>query len=658
MASFRQAFHTSLASKLINEIYYGRTTMHYFLGKVDIWESKEEEVVVDKCDCDCDSCSNTGNKVVVQYGDTTNPYGDPDFAYVNDIDIRDNMLYIKKISSNDASIVVPTHKWTYGKHYTQWDNHKDMTKLDGANPFYVVNSEYNVYKCLSNNNKSASTEEPTGISYTVIKTKDDYIWKYLYTIPLVKRNKFFSSKFMPVQQAVDENFYNRGSIESVIVLEEGSGYSANPKTYVTVTASPTGDTAIIDICVDKETGSIIDVNITHPGSGYETAPILKVIDDTETKNGRGKYNGNREAKLTAYIHEGKVDNVTIDDCGVNYSSDYETTLSVNGDGVGCELSPIIHNGKIVDVAVINGGEGYTYLDITASCAVNVANIEKAQFKAKIGGTVINSDQSVVEQVAVRGAIYAIEVTEPGGGYNDGSAKVVVEGDGEGCTAHATVVNGRIEKITVDTYGKNYTRATVRIEDRMRKEPNIEKPCSAYVILPPSNGHGFNAVEELYGNTLSLYVGLRTNELLSDVSQDFRQFGIVEQLRTNESNRLVKDDERLLTIEVEIDKPSYSEGEVLKNDSIVFINNVKHRIIKRVETRVILQQMSSNYRIISEGDAIAYTDNRGTSRSVLIKSVGKQLDVNKYSGNLLYTNNNLPFWIEEGRTFGLRSYIRL
>ena len=659
MASFRPNFHTSLTTKLINEIYYGRTTLHYFLGKVDEWkEYVDDAYVVEQCKCDCPQCANlNGTLITKQFGETSNPHDDPDFAYMNDINIRDNMLYLKKLSSNDASIVVPTHKWIEGGYYTQWDNTKDMTKLDNSNPFYVVNSEYNVYKCLYNNNHSPSTEEPKGISYTVIKTNDNYIWKYMYTIPLVKRNKFFSSKYMPVQQAVDENFYNRGSIESVIVVDEGSGYSADPKTYVTVSASPTGDTAVVDICVDKVTGSIVGVNITHAGSGYETAPIIKV-EEIPPKTGRGKYKNNREAILTAYILDGKVDNVTIDDCGLNYRSDYETTLNVSGDGEGCELEPIIHNGKIVDVAVINGGHGYTYLDVSASCSVNTANIEKAQFRAKIGGSIVNSEQGVVEQVAVKGAIYAIEVTNHGGDYNEGSTTVKIEGDGEGCTAHAIIKDRTIERIVVDTYGSGYTTAKITIEDPNRDYPNIHEEAEAYAILPPVNGHGYNAVEELYGNNIAFYVGLRTNELLGKVGQEFRQFGIIEQMRYLDTNLLVKDDESLLTIDVEIDKPSYSETDTLLPDRVVMIKKVPHRIIAKNGTQLTLQQMSSIYRTLEVDDVVSYSDNDGNTRTTVIKEVYNQMSIDKYSGKLLYTNNNLPFYIEDNRTFGLRTYIRL
>jgi hypothetical protein len=68
-------------------------------------------------------------------------------------------------------------------------------KLENA-VFYVVTDEYNVYQCLDNDNNTPSTVKPTGTTVDAIQTSDGYIWKFLYTIPIALRNKFFQS-YMP-----------------------------------------------------------------------------------------------------------------------------------------------------------------------------------------------------------------------------------------------------------------------------------------------------------------------------------------------------------------------------------------------------------------------------------------------------------------------------
>lgn len=58
-------------------------------------------------------------------------------------------------------------------------------------------------------------------------------------------------------------------------------------------------------------------------------------------------------------------------------------------------------------------------------------------------------------------IESISVTNPGFGYT-AIPKVTILGDGLGATAEATIINGRINKITVTNQGTNYTQAIVQI----------------------------------------------------------------------------------------------------------------------------------------------------------------------------------------------------
>ena len=78
--------------------------------------------------------------------------------------------------------------------------------------FYVMNSDYEVFKCLYNGENPANasgqnaTEEPstTGANYasaTGLYTETSgagYIWKYMYTMPTDDVLRFLSSDFMPI----------------------------------------------------------------------------------------------------------------------------------------------------------------------------------------------------------------------------------------------------------------------------------------------------------------------------------------------------------------------------------------------------------------------------------------------------------------------------
>ena len=65
--------------------------------------------------------------------------------------IWSNMIGGKKIIGYDISHVVRRFNWSAGTSYASYD-HRNANLYDGNTNFYVVTSDYNVYKCIGNNN--------------------------------------------------------------------------------------------------------------------------------------------------------------------------------------------------------------------------------------------------------------------------------------------------------------------------------------------------------------------------------------------------------------------------------------------------------------------------------------------------------------------------
>lgn len=618
MAVFRPTFHTNLAQTFVDDVYYQRKNLYYYLGRIEPWV------------------------------DDRSPHPDPDNAYANDVTIRDNIIYLRRISANDVSICCKSYVWTEGEVYDQWDNTKDMTER----PFYVMNSEYKVFKCLNNAGGKPSTVEPTEANYEVTKTDDGYVWKYMYTIPLIKRRKFISGDYFPVQTALTDSFYSVGSIDGVVVTNGGSGYSSDPQTTAVVDAptDPLGTRAEISLFVNAETGSIDSVIIDNPGSGYTTTPNINVVDFSG--KGRAKYSASGTAKLQANILDGKLDSVVILDPGIGYPADENTVLSAVGDGEGAILYPKIVDGEIKGVIVANAGSGYTYLDIMAVSANSSGS--GAEFQAIVGGSNISTDQSVVEQTVTPGAIYSIVLTEGGEGYSD-TTEVVVEGDGEGCIAEAIVdEGGTITGVNVQTFGKDYTYATVTFHDPARLEPNTYKDAEAYAILPPTNGHGYNAVNELYGNIFCIYVTVRDDNVLANVDQDYRQFGVIQDVKDLRTFANIDDTDITIMFTLRL-----VSADGLEPDMEVMIDNIRHRVVQVNGNRVKVLQLCSDYHNMTEYSGMTYTNPiSGAIRYYEIMAVEEKPTANKYSGDLWFSSNNTPFLLTDGRSFGIRSIIRL
>jgi hypothetical protein len=142
--------------------------------------------------------------------------------------------------------------------------HSGTSKLEDS-LFYVMTEDFNVYKCIDNNNNSFSTVKPLGTSITPILTADGYSWKFMYNVPINLRNKFLSDDQIPVTAALTNQFYSNGSLDSIIILNKGTGYSA-------ATITVTGDGFRTE-----DPTFLTSVVVNEGGSGYST-PLLSIGD--------------------------------------------------------------------------------------------------------------------------------------------------------------------------------------------------------------------------------------------------------------------------------------------------------------------------------------------------------------------------------------------
>lgn len=195
-----------------------------------------------------------------------------------------DLLAAKRITSDMLTSVVMRNNWLPSTVYDAYDHRKNMIddrKPNGARyRFYVLTDEFNVYKCLSNNNGAISTTKPTSQQITEFMTPDGYIWKYMYTIRSTDVFSFLTQDWMPVytisandgssQWQVQENAID-GGIHDILLNTVGVGF--NPLTPPTVVITGDGTGATATATVNPVSGTLSRVTITHPGSGYSYADI-------------------------------------------------------------------------------------------------------------------------------------------------------------------------------------------------------------------------------------------------------------------------------------------------------------------------------------------------------------------------------------------------
>lgn len=492
---------TNLVKSVISEIVSNISHYYYAYGHAGVWPNEPSPEAVSE-------------------------------SYEYENEVRNEMLLYKQIDTNDIAAVITRINWVSGYTFDMFDEYSSekpafsgAASLENAE-FYCLTDDYNVYKCLYNNNNNPSYQRPIGTSTEFMTMSDGYIWKYMYTIPLSVRNKFLSATTMPVVTALSNQFYSKGSIvaynienpgakypiaEYKIVgfriVDGGSGYAGAP----TVTIAPpdeTGAGATIS-SVTISGGQVTAVTINAQGSGYSYSPTITVTGASARTavlepvlERIGTVGTTLEVTGDGYLEENpyEVSGITILDGGSGYSTAQFLFKS-----------PDLSNGAI---AVANGVIGDVQLTGTLAAATSatltgVDTIFTTQLTTnsavKINGTVykvisVNSNTSITINTSITvasgaaiykaGVVTSAVVTNPGYGYSkpfystsqDSNASNIVlpstttiSGQiGSGLSfavstkkneAQLTPLingNGEIEGLKINKPGIGYTYATVKV----------------------------------------------------------------------------------------------------------------------------------------------------------------------------------------------------
>ena len=224
------------------------------------------------------------------------------------VSIYDEIIAAKRITDSYARAVIRRYNWDLvaNPKFDMWKPDYSATPGGGGQigktaatgatsiadaKFYVMNSAYEVFKCLYNgqNPSNASgqnaTEEPitTGANYASATglytetTGAGYIWKYMYTIPTDDVLRFLSSDFMPIVLPANASRTAvtaaavAGACDVVVIEDAGSGLPASQTLYTSIKGDGTG--GIVKFTTNGS-GNITSATIQARGSGYTYANVL------------------------------------------------------------------------------------------------------------------------------------------------------------------------------------------------------------------------------------------------------------------------------------------------------------------------------------------------------------------------------------------------
>ena len=224
------------------------------------------------------------------------------------ISLYDELIAAKRITDAFARTVIRRYNWDLvaNPKFDMWKPDYSATPGGGGQigkqtatgvasiadaKFYVMNSQYEVFKCLyngenpSNSTGQNATEEPTvaGANYDAATglytetTGAGYIWKYMYTIPTDDVLKFLSSDFLPIVLPANPSRTGvvsaavAGACDVVLVEDAGAGLPASQTLYTSIKGDGTG--GVVQL-VTNGSGAITSASIQARGSGYTYANVL------------------------------------------------------------------------------------------------------------------------------------------------------------------------------------------------------------------------------------------------------------------------------------------------------------------------------------------------------------------------------------------------
>ena len=244
---------------------------------------------------------------------------------------------------------------------TGYENKKRSVVSTGINTSSdIITIENHDYKSGETLRYSAGTSAIGGLS-----DNTDYY------VTVVDANQFKLSEI----RSTDKTFFYRTN-QYVDLTSVGTGTQIFNYPPITVTVEgPVGIATVTGIessAYKAEVqpifrGELTSVHLSDHGSGYGTNEIINFNKLPEVSVVSG-----RNAQVKPIVSsDGRIIEVIIENIGSNYTSIPDLEI-ISSSGIGCILTPILINGSLREVRVIESGQGYVSGDVT----IEVSPVEK------------------------------------------------------------------------------------------------------------------------------------------------------------------------------------------------------------------------------------------------------------------------------------------
>lgn len=403
------------------------------------------------------------------------------------VDVWKNCIASKKITNKDVRLVIDRHDWASGQTYSQFSDIEEIFRSSEyeTEPFYVMNSQYRVYKCLDNNNSAASTVEPTH-TFPDLQTPgaDGYIWQFMYQLSEDDFD-FVTDDYIPVSIA--------GSTTKIGTIE-----------YLQR-----------EVQENARGGGVYNVRVNQTGSYWSDARILKggkTIEDFFVRHKVTNIENDQEYYLQS-------DGVTYDVARFSvtsmsdFSNDYYSGWALTDYDMGTSES-------------VSPGTDYSVIGYYKKIIGNSGDY--------VYTTRFDSDPDTT--VGFYNIVPYVYITNGTGSTQETNVIVAPVFDGITSSTDSSIIRDneftvqeskKITRVQTIDPGSNVYQPFVLVYPEASSITS-GAGFDATAFATPFGGHGSNAVQELGANKVMIRSLIKGSEGGAfDIQNDFRQFSIIK-----------------------------------------------------------------------------------------------------------------------------------
>lgn len=295
----------------------------------------------------------------------------------------DKVIFGKKILNSDCKFMIKYYPWQAGQTFVQYD---DAGGIENERFYCVVGpsindtGDYRVYKCLFNNDGGKVATAPNFNATTtdqIYRTADGYVWKYMYKLTQAEFEAYNAVGYIPIVDdfeiapfdhdvtPTDANTYplpsKTGSDIDQIFVENKDSNSGYPRVIGTIVERPTNE-GTLQVQADLATplneirNYYSGMSVIVTGSDGTTNVYECTLYQYGTQLDGDAFPSGTNAEAEIQLASG--DDPLSDGVQKGARVEIVPRIIIEGDGTGAVAKPIIEDGRVTSILVLEKGSGY------------------------------------------------------------------------------------------------------------------------------------------------------------------------------------------------------------------------------------------------------------------------------------------------------------